>query len=119
MKTKLSGIRKHSREERMVVVDQLVPMWKKKFGDNLLGIAVKASIARREDQAFSDLELDVFLREKPEKREDQYFQRVVNGMLIEAIYFTPEEFLMERENIPMHWYLSRSASKDHVTDKGP
>jgi len=104
----VKGIKAHSREERMAVVDQLIPMWKKKFGDNLLGIAVSASVARGEDQAYSDLELDVFLRKKPEKREEQYLQRVVDGMLIEAIYHTPEEFFMERETIAAHWYLSAS-----------
>ena len=104
----MKGIRAHSREERMAVVDQLIPLWKKNFGDNLLGIAIGASVARGEDQAYSDLELDVFLREKPEIREEQYLQRVVDGMLIEAIYHTPEEFLKERETIPAHWYLSAS-----------
>ncbi len=104
----LKGIRAHSREERLAVVDQIIPLWERKFGENLLGIAVSASVARGEDQAYSDLELDVFLREKPEKREEQYLQRVVDGMLIEAIYHTPEEFLRERETIPAHWYLSAS-----------
>ncbi|MBW6474886.1 MAG: hypothetical protein K0B14_17300 [Anaerolineaceae bacterium] len=104
----IKGIRAYSRKERMAVVDQLIPPWKKKFGDNLLGIVIGASVARGEDQAYSDLELDIFLREKPEKREDQYLQRVVDGMLIEAIYHTPEEFLKERETIPQHWYLSAS-----------
>lgn len=104
----MKGIRAHNREERMAGVDQLISLWKKKFGDNLLGIAIGASVARGEDQAYSDLELDVFLREKPEKREEQYLQRVVDGMLIEAIYHTPEEFLKERETIPSHWYLSAS-----------
>lgn len=104
----IMGIRAHSREERLEVIEKLIPLWKNKFGDNLLGIAVSASVARRDDQAFSDLELDVFLREKPEKREEQYLQRVVEGMLIEAIYHTPEEFLRERETIPSHWYLSAS-----------
>ncbi|HSM26321.1 MAG TPA: hypothetical protein VK856_15770 [Anaerolineaceae bacterium] len=69
MKTKISGIRAHTREERLLMVDQLVEFWKKKFADNLLGIAVSASVARGEDQDYSDLELDVFLREKPAKRE--------------------------------------------------
>jgi len=108
MKTELSGIRAHSRDERMAAVDRLIPLWQKKFGDNLLGIAVGASVARGEDQAYSDLELDVFLREKSEKSEEQYLQRVVDGMLIEAIYHTQEEFLREQETIPMHWYLSAS-----------
>ena len=113
----MKGIRAHSREERLAVVDQLISLWKKKFGDNLLGIAVSASVARGEDQAYSDLELDVFLREKPEKREEQYLQRVVDGMLIEAIYHTPEEFLREWETIPRTgisrllidgwWYITR------------
>lgn len=104
----IKGIRAHSRDDRLAVVDQLISLWKEKFGDNLLGIAVSASVARGEDQAYSDLELDVFLRDKPAIKEEQYLQRVVNGMLIEAIYHTPEEFLKERETIPDHWYISAS-----------
>lgn len=104
----ISGIKEHTREERWTVVEKLIPLWKKKFGDNLLGIAVSASVARGEDQAYSDLELDVFLREKQEKKEGQYLQRVVDGMLIEAIYHTTEEFLRERETIPTHWRISAS-----------
>lgn len=104
----MKGIKKHSREERLAIVDQLVQYWKIKFGDNLLGVAVSASVARGEDQAFSDLELDVFLREKPTNREDHYLQRVVNGMLIEALYHTPDEFIEDRSSISHHWYLSAS-----------
>lgn len=106
--TNLKGIKPHSREERWSVVEQLIPLWKSKFGDNLLGIAVSASVARGEDNLYSDLELDVFLREKPEDRPDQYLQRVVDGMLVEAIYHTPAEFIHDRSSIQPHWYLSAS-----------
>jgi hypothetical protein len=104
----ITGIKEHTREERWAVVEKLIPLWKKKFGENLLGIAVCASVARGEDIAYSDLEMDVFLKEKPSKREDQYLQRVVDGMLIEAIYHTPEEFIHERSKISSHWHLSAS-----------
>lgn len=108
MKSKKTGIRRYCHEERLRMADQLVEFWQKKFCDNLLGVAVGASVARGEDQAYSDLELDVFLREKPAEREEQYLQRVVDGMLIEAIYHTPEEYIKERETIPYHWHLSAS-----------
>lgn len=104
----LKGIKSHSREERIAVVEKLIAFWQKKFAENLLGIAIGASVARGEDQNYSDLELDVFLREKPQKREEQYLQRVVDGMLVEAIYHTSEEFLSERKSIAPHWYLSAS-----------
>lgn len=104
----IKGIRKHSRKERLMLVGQLVEYWKTKFTDDLLGVAVSASVARGEDQTFSDLELDVFLREKPERREEHYLQRVVDGMLIEALYHTPDEYLQERSSITHHWYLSAS-----------
>lgn len=108
MRPNITGIRRHSREERLQIINQLVEFWIKKFSDNLLGIAVGASVARGEDQAYSDLELNVFLREKPTTREEQYLQRVVDGMLIKAIYHTPEEYIKERETIPDHWHLSAS-----------
>jgi hypothetical protein len=104
----MKGIQPHTRQERLEVVEQLISLWKMKFKSDLLGIAISASVARGEDQAYSDLELDVFLQKKPELLEEQYLQRVVDGMLIEAIYHTPEEYLEERKTIPDHWYLSAS-----------
>ena len=83
-----------------MLINQLVEYWKMKFADNLLGVAVSASVARGEDQAFSDLALDVFLWEKPTNKEDYYLKRGVDGMLIEALYHTPNEYLQERSSIP-------------------
>ncbi len=104
----LQGIRPHTRSERLAVIEKLIALWLQKFGDNLLAVAASASVARGEDRAYSDLELDVFLRELPEAEDDRYLQRVVDGMLIEAIYHTPEAFLRERTGIADHWYMSAS-----------
>ena len=101
------GLQPHTHAERAALIEQLIPLWQKKFGDNLLAIAASASYARGEDIAYSDLEMEVFLKEKP-VGEDAYLQRVVDGMLIEVLYRTPEEFLRDRLELPPHWHLSAS-----------
>ncbi len=101
------GLKSHTHAERAALIERLVPLWQQKFGENLLGIAASASYARGEDSAYSDLELDVFLKELP-AGEDPYYQRVVDGMLIEAIYHTPREFLLARSGVAPHWHLSAS-----------
>jgi kanamycin nucleotidyltransferase len=106
MKTR--GIKPHTRVERQAVVQQLIPLWQRKYGDRFLAAAVSASVARGKDGSYSDLELDVFLSEMPQAEEERYLQRVVDGMLIEVIYHTPEEYLRERMNIAPHWYISAS-----------
>jgi kanamycin nucleotidyltransferase len=108
MKIEIQGLKPHTRAERWSVVEQLVPLWKEKFGNNLLAVAVSASMARGTDAVYSDVELDVFVREKPSSGEDGYLQRVVDGMLVEAIYYTPEEFLQDRTSLARHWYMSDS-----------
>ncbi|GEM_PF-656529 len=101
------GLKPHTHAERAALIEQLVPLWQKKFGDNLLGIAAAASYARGEDRAYSDLELELFVKELP-VGEDAYYQRVVDGMLIEVIYRTPQEYLRQRSEIAPHWHLSAS-----------
>lgn len=104
----LHGLKPHTHAERAAIIEQLVPLWQQKFGENLIAIGASASYSRGEDIAYSDLEMDVFLKEKP-AGEDSYLQRVVEGMLIEVIYHTPEEFLRERTaRIAPHWHISAS-----------
>ncbi len=101
------GLKSHTHAERTAIIEKLVPLWQQKFGDKLLGIAACASYARGEDQAYSDLELELFLTELPPGQE-AYYQRVVDGMLIEVLYRTPQEYLNERAGIAPHWHLSAS-----------
>lgn len=101
------GLKPHTHAERAAIIEKLVPLWRQKFGENLLGIAACASYARNEDCAYSDLELELFLKELPADEETCYL-RVVDGLLIEVIYHTPQDFLLERTGIASHWYISAS-----------
>jgi hypothetical protein len=104
----IRGIQPHTHAERAAIIERLIPLWQQKFGENLLAIAACASYARGEDCAYSDLELEVFLKEMPPEGQDRCLQRVVDGMLIEAAYFTPEQYLAEHSAIAPHWHLSAS-----------
>ena len=96
------GIKPHTHAERTAMIEQLIPLWQQKFGDNLLGIAACASYGRGEDQLYSDLEMELFVKQLPEG-EPAHYQRVVDGMLIEVLYRTPEQYLLERWQIAPHW----------------
>lgn len=102
------GLRPHTHAEREAIIAQLVPLFQEKFGDNLLAIASCASYARGQDIAYSDLELDVFLKEPLAEEEDHALQRVVDGMLIEVVYLTPEQYLRTFEASNQDWYLAAS-----------
>lgn len=101
------GLKPHDHQYRTTVIEKLVPIWREKFGENLLGIGASASYARGDDIAYSDLEIDLFLKKLP-VGEDPYYQRVVDGMLIEAVYHTPVQFLQDRSGVASHWYISAS-----------
>ncbi|MFC1851268.1 hypothetical protein ACFL27_13815 [candidate division CSSED10-310 bacterium] len=104
----IKGLKPHSHVERAAIIDTLIPLWKQKFGQNLQAIAACASYARNQDQSFSDLELIVFLKTELAEDQDKYLQRIVDGMLIEALYVTEEKFLKEHAQLSDQWYLAGS-----------
>lgn len=54
-----------------ILIKEMIPLIKKKFGENLLALAAEASFARGEDTDYSDLELIAFVKELPgEKKID-------------------------------------------------
>lgn len=97
------GLKPHTHEARLAIANQLVPLFRHKFGDNLIAIALVASVAREADRAYSDLELTVFLHEVP-KGEDPYLQRVYDGMLIEAEYVTEAGYLELWRTLGHSWW---------------
>ena len=75
-----------------------------------MAVAATASYARGDDRAYSDLELVVFLTELPPPDEDQYLQRIVDGLLIEAVYVTEESYLRQYTTLSRDWYIAGSAT---------
>jgi hypothetical protein len=108
MSVKPRGLQAHTHAQRQAVIEQLIPLWQEKFGENLLSVAACASYARGVDVSYSDLELDVFLKELPAAGEDQYLQRVVDGMLIEVIYLTPEKYIRSVTEPGRDWFVAAS-----------
>jgi predicted nucleotidyltransferase len=102
------GLRPHTHVHRQAVIQQLIPLWQEKFGDNLLAIAACASFARGADVSYSDLEVGVYLKEPLPSGEDRFLQRIVDGMLIEAIYYTPQQYIKEVTEVGKDWYVAAS-----------
>ena len=103
------GLRTHTHEERARVARRLLDGWRRVFGDRLVAVASTASFARGDDRPYSDLELVVFLRDRPGPDDDPYFQRIVGGLLVEAEYVTEAGYLERYRALPREWYLSGSA----------
>lgn len=103
------GLRPYTRAGRARVADALLPLWREKFGRNLLAVAADGSFARGDDGAYSDLELVVFLREAPGPGEDRYLQRVVDGMKVEALYVTEAEYLASWRTLSPDWFIAGSS----------
>jgi hypothetical protein len=99
----MRGLKPHTHDERLAIAHSLVPLFQQKFGDNLIAVALVASVARQADRAYSDLELTVFLQEVPQER-DTYLQRVYDGMLIEAEYVTEAGYLALWRTLEHSWW---------------
>lgn len=99
----MQGLKPHTREERLAIAERLIPLFQQKFGDNLIAIALVASVARNADRAYSDLEMIVFLHEIP-KEGDPYLQRVCDGLLIEVEYVTEEQYLEVWRTLSRSWW---------------
>lgn len=105
----MKGLKPRSREDRLAIAEALCGSFTKKFGDELLGVALTGSMARKDDRPYSDLEMIVFLANAPTREEDQYLQRIYDGLLIEVIYTTANDFLSHWDEVPKDWFLSGSA----------
>lgn len=104
----MKNIKKHTHEDRTKVIAEMVPMIKKKFGDNLAAFAVCCSYARNEDTHYSDLELIAFVRTMPEGVPRGGLARLYDGMLIELEWMTRETYLKTVRDVNEQWYLSGS-----------
>lgn len=100
-------LKPHTHAERAAVIEQLVPLWQRMFGERLLAIAADASYARGSDFSYSDLEMNVFIREHL-PGEAHYLQRIVDGMLVEVLYYTPEEYVQAFATLNADWHIAGS-----------
>lgn len=104
----MKGLKKHSHQDREKVIRELVPLIKKKFGDNLIALAADASYARGEDFDYSDLELFAFVSEMLEGKDMEGMSRIHDGMLIELIWTTREWYLANVKEVTGEWYIAGS-----------
>ncbi len=106
-----AGLRPHTHAQREAAASSLLPLFQERFGENLLAVAASASFGRGQDLPFSDLELDVFLEKRPPEGEDKYLQRLVDGLLVEVVYHTREDYLAQFQTLTPEWVL---AASDHL-----
>ena len=109
-------LKKHSHKERMKIVKAVIPLLKRKFGNNLVALAATGSFARAEDDDYSDLELLAFLREMRSEKEFEAVAKVYDGMLIE-IYWTTEKKYLKSMDINEEWFLAGSETLYPILNK--
>jgi len=120
----MKGLKPHTHQERQKVIEEMIPLIKKKFGDNLIALAANASFARNEDTDYSDLELTAFVKEMPEGKKWDGIGKIRNGMLVELVWMTKETFVEETTNVNPDWYISASdvlvpiINKEFIEDLG-
>lgn len=104
----MKGIKKHTHEDREKVIREMVPLIKKKFGDNLIALAACCSYARNEDSDYSDLELTAFVKTMPEDKPRGGLAKMFDGMLIELVWMTRETYLKNTLDVNEYWHYSGS-----------
>jgi len=90
------------------VLEEFVPLVRRKFGENLVALAATASYARGEDSDYSDLELTAFVKAMPEGRRWGGVSKIRDGLLIELIWTTREIYLADTREVTGNWYLAGS-----------
>lgn len=110
------GLKKHTHAQRTEITDKMiVPILKRKLGKNLIAIAADGSYARNEDSDFSDIELMIFVKDK--KNLPQGFGRIVDGILIEGLCVTEDEYYWNTLDVNEEWYISGSDRLTAITNK--
>lgn len=110
------GLKKHTHAQRMEIINKIiVPILKRKLGKNFIAIAADGSYARNEDSYFSDIELMIFVKDK--KNLPRGFGRIVNGILIEGLFVTEDEYYKSTLDVNEEWYISGSDRLMAIIDK--
>ncbi|MBN1211959.1 MAG: hypothetical protein JXA92_05225 [candidate division Zixibacteria bacterium] len=104
----MKGIKKHTHADREKVIRDIVPLIKKMFGDNLLALATCCSFARDEDTDYSDLELVAFVKTMPPDKSRGGLAKMFDGMLIELVWMTRENYLKTTLDVNEYWHYSGS-----------
>jgi hypothetical protein len=104
----MKGLKRYSHGERKRVVEELLPLIQKKFGDNLVALAATASYAREEDFGYSDLELTAFVKTMPEGQRWGGAGKIRDGLLVELVWTTKEIYLADTREVTGNWYLAGS-----------
>lgn len=102
----MKGLKKYTHQDRQHIVEEMLPQILEKFGDNLIALAAQGSFARNEDLDYSDLELIAFVREMPAGRHG--IGKIRDGLLVELVWMTREEYIAETLEVTKIWYLSAS-----------
>jgi predicted nucleotidyltransferase len=87
---------------RIAIAERLKQKILRRYGDNVLGIAIYGSVAKNEDHRYSDLEMYVITKRKLEKRESRYVYR---GMPVEISYIPEREMLRRARRVSPDWPL--------------
>jgi hypothetical protein len=104
----MEGIKKYTHQDRERIVREMIPLIKKKFGNNLVALAAQSSFARREDYHYSDLELHVFLKKKPRDKNQRGMSKIRDGILVELTWGTAADYIKSTKEVTKEWYLAGS-----------
>lgn len=104
----MKGLKRYSHADRQRVIEEMIPLIRKKFGDELVALAASASFARDEDTDYSDLELVAFVKSMPEGRWWDGVGKIRDGMLVELVWTTAEGYLQNVREVTGDWYIAGS-----------
>lgn len=108
-KISMKTIKRHTHQQRIEVANKLIPAIKKRFGKNLVAIAVRGSTAKQTEGPYSDLEMFVFIKKMPENQKYKGYgklRKIIDGLLIELIWVTKENYILEVKDISGAWFGS-------------
>lgn len=91
---------KFTREERLTIAKEFSKKIRAKFKENLLAIGIYGSVARKTDQAYSDLEMLVILKKSGSRKA---LEGVYKGLKYEITLFTREEVKNKISMIDIDW----------------
>jgi hypothetical protein len=114
-KRKFIGLRRHTHTERAELLKAVVvPMLRRELGKNLIAIAADGSFARYEDRSYSDLELMIFV--KSSKDLPVGFSKIHDGLLVEGLFVTEEEYHRMVHEPNRDWYIAGSDKLMAITN---
>lgn len=107
----LPQLRRHTHEQRVEIARRISDLVVEKYGDNVLAVYISGSTSKSLDRPYSDLEMNIVVRDGVEIPMKYY---LFNGLIINLVYVQSSKYLSAAEKFTDNWHWEADEYRNRI-----